>query len=82
MKTIINPQKKNIFNFKELIDYKDLLYFMVLKEINVLYKQTILGFSWAILRPLVSMIVFTVIFGNLANISSDGIPYPISSTSF
>ena len=63
----------------ELIDYKDLLYFMVQRELKVLYKQTILGFSWAILRPFISMIIFTIIFGNLAKIPSDGIPYPIFS---
>ncbi len=59
--------------------YKDLLYFMVLREIKVLYKQTILGFTWAIIRPLFSMFVFSVIFGNLANIPSNSIPYPIFS---
>ena len=52
---------------------------MVLREIKVLYKQTILGFSWAIIRPFVSMIVFSVIFGGLAKIPSDGIPYPVFS---
>ena len=52
---------------------------MVLREIKVLYKQTILGFSWAIIRPLFSMIVFSIIFGNLANIPSDSIPYPLFS---
>ena len=64
-----------------MVSYKDLLYFMVLREIKVLYKQTILGFSWAIIRPLFSMIIFSIIFGNLAEISSDGIPYPLFSYS-
>ncbi len=62
-----------------MVRYKDLLYFMVLREIKVLYKQTILGFSWAIIRPLFSMIVFSIIFGNLADIPSDSIPYPLFS---
>ena len=50
---------------------------MILKEVKVLYKQTVLGFSWAILRPLFSMIIFSIIFGNLAKIPNDGVPYPI-----
>ena len=50
---------------------------MILKEIKVMYKQTVLGFSWAIIRPVFSMIIFSFIFGNLAKIPSDGIPYPI-----
>ena len=52
---------------------------MVLKEIKILYKQTILGFSWAVIRPFFSMIIFSIVFGNLANVPSDGIPYPIFS---
>jgi len=67
----------SVFNISELIQYKDLLYFMTLKEIKVLYKQTILGFVWAIIRPVFTMVVFTIIFGNMAKIPSDGIPYPI-----
>jgi len=59
--------------------YRDLLYFLVLREIKVLYKQTILGFSWAIIRPVFSMIIFSIIFGKLAEMPSDGIPYPIFS---
>jgi len=77
---IIEPRKgfKNI-NFSELFSYRDLLMFMVLREIKVLYKQTILGFSWAIIRPLFSMIIFSLIFGKLAKIDSNGIPYPLFS---
>jgi len=52
---------------------------MVKREVTVLYKQTILGFSWAIIRPVFSMIIFSIIFGNLAKIPSDGIPYPVFS---
>lgn len=77
---IIKPQSGwKLINIKELIEYKDLLYFMVKREIIILYKQTILGFLWAIIRPVFSMIVFSVIFGNLAKIPSDGIPYPVFS---
>ena len=60
-------------------EYRDLFYFLILRDIKALYKQTVLGFSWAIIRPVFSMIVFSVIFGGLAKIPSDGIPYPIFS---
>lgn len=66
-------------NWKELFRYKDLLYFMVLRDVTVMYKQSILGFAWAVINPLFSMVVFTIIFGKLANVPSDGIPYPIFS---
>ena len=78
--TLINSISSNKFiTFSELYKYRDLLYFMVLREVKVLYKQTVLGFSWAIIRPTISMIIFSIIFGNLAQIPSDGIPYPIFS---
>jgi len=77
-KFIIKPQKGwKIIDWKELIEYKDLFYFLVLRDIKAIYKQTVLGFTWAIIRPVFSMIVFTIIFGKLAKIPSDGIPYPI-----
>ena len=78
--TIIKPQKGwQIINWGELFRYKDLLYFMVKRNVQVLYKQTILGFAWAIIRPFFSMIIFSIVFGGLADIPSDGIPYPIFS---
>ncbi|MEO6695815.1 MAG: ABC transporter permease [Ignavibacteria bacterium] len=79
-KIIISAKKKwRLFDFKELINYKDLLYFFILRDVTVLYKQTILGLLWAIINPLFQMVIFSVIFGKLADISSDGIPYPIFS---
>lgn len=66
-------------NFKELKEYRDLFYFLVLRDIKVLYAQTVLGFAWAILNPLVQIVVFTIIFGRVANISTDGIPYVLFS---
>jgi len=78
--TIIKPQTGwKLVNLKELIEYKDLFYFMVLRDVKVLYKQTILGFLWAILNPLFNMVVFSIVFGKLAQIPSDGIPYPVFS---
>lgn len=79
-KTIIQPRKGwQIINWSELFRYKDLLYFMVKKDVTVLYKQSILGFSWAIIRPVFSMVIFSIIFGSLAKIPTDNIPYPIFS---
>jgi len=78
--TIIEPKKGwQIIDFKELWEYRDLFFFLVWRDIKVLYKQTVMGFSWAIVRPVFSMIVFSVVFGRLAKVPSDGIPYPIFS---
>ena len=78
--TIIEPRSGwQLIDWRELLRYKDLLYFMVRREVIVLYKQTILGFAWAIVRPVFSMIVFSIVFGGLANVPSDGIPYPVFS---
>jgi lipopolysaccharide transport system permease protein len=60
-------------------EYRDLLFFLTWRDIAVRYKQTALGASWAILQPVFTMIVFTVFFGHLAKIPSDGIPYPVFS---
>ena len=79
--TTIEPKTGWQFvNFKELIDYKDLFYFLVWRDIKVLYAQTILGFSWAILQPLIQIVIFTIIFGKVARLSTDGIPYLLFST--
>jgi lipopolysaccharide transport system permease protein len=66
-----------LMNWRELRQYRDLFYFLVVRDIQVLYKQTVLGFAWAVIRPVFSMIIFTIIFGNLAAVSSDGVPYAI-----
>lgn len=81
IKTRIESKKNKwkLLDFKELIYYKDLFYFFVLRDITVLYKQTILGLLWAIINPLFQMVIFSIIFGKLAEIRSDGIPYPIFS---
>lgn len=74
------PTGWEAIDFKELRQYRDLFYFLVLRDVKVLYAQSILGFSWAILNPAVQIILFTVIFGKIANIPSDGIPYFLFST--
>jgi lipopolysaccharide transport system permease protein len=79
--THIRPKSGwQLINFKELTEYRDLFYFMVWREIKILYAQTILGFAWAIIQPLVQIILFTIVFGKVARVSSDGIPYFLFST--
>lgn len=62
---------------KDLWAYRELLYFLTWRDVKVRYKQTLLGATWAILQPLMTMLIFTLLFGRLAGISSEGIPYPI-----
>ncbi len=59
--------------------YRELLYFLVWRDVKIRYKQTVLGAAWAILQPLLTMLVFTIFFGQLAKVGSDGLPYPIFS---
>src|SRR5688572_4154007 len=60
----------------ELWAYRELLYFLAWRDVKVRYKQTVLGAAWAIIQPLFTMIVFTLFFGRLTGMPSDGIPYP------
>jgi lipopolysaccharide transport system permease protein len=62
---------------RELWEYRELLYFLVWRDIKVRYKQTVLGAAWAIIQPVFMMVVFSLFFGRLAKVPSDGIPYPI-----
>lgn len=69
-----------MIDFAELRSYRDLFYFLVWRDIKVLYAQTILGFAWAILNPTIQILIFTVIFGKVAKIDTGGIPYLLFST--
>lgn len=74
----IRPKKGwQLIDFKEIKKYRDLFYFLVVRDIKVRYKQTVLGGLWAIIQPFFSMVVFSLFFGKLARIPSDGVPYPI-----
>jgi homopolymeric O-antigen transport system permease protein len=64
-------------NFRDLWACRELLYFLMWRDIKVRYKQTVLGAAWAVIQPLVTMIIFTYFFGNLAKLPTDGVPYPI-----
>ncbi len=68
-------------NWQELKEYRELLFFLALREIKVRYKQTLMGASWTVLQPFFSMVIFTLIFGRLAQMPSEGIPYPLFSYS-
>jgi lipopolysaccharide transport system permease protein len=74
----ISPPKKWIpVNLSELWNYRELLYSFTWRDVKIRYKQTALGFLWAIIQPLFMMLIFTVFFGRLAKIPSDGVPYPL-----
>ena len=76
--TIIEPKKGWVpLDLREIWNYRELLYFLTKRDIKVRYKQTVLGGLWAIIQPVCMMVVFTLFFGRLAKVPSDGIPYPI-----
>lgn len=78
--TILQPAKGlGALNLRDLWLYRELIYFMTWRDLKVRYKQTLLGAGWAILRPLMTMVVFSIFFGDLAQVPSDGLPYPIFS---
>lgn len=64
---------------RELWEYRELLYFLAWRDVHVRYKQTVLGAAWAVIQPFCTMVVFSLFFGRLAGIPSDGVPYPIFS---
>lgn len=73
--------KLKLIDWKELSAYRDLLYFLIVRGIRAKYAQSVLGVSWAVIQPLFTMLVFTIVFGRLAKISSDGVPYALFSFS-
>lgn len=76
--TVIAPTKGwTALNLGDIWEYRELLYFLTWRDVKVRYKQTVLGAAWAIIQPLFTMLVFTIFFGKLANMPSDGVPYPI-----
>ena len=76
--TVIRPSRGWVaLRLKDLWEYRELIYFLTWRDLKVRYKQTIMGTAWAIIQPFMTMVVFTIFFGRLAKIPSDGIPYPI-----
>lgn len=75
---IIEPEKRWVaLELREIWDYRELLFFLMWRDIKVRYKQTALGAAWAVIQPLFLMLVFSLFFGRLAKVPSDGLPYPI-----
>jgi lipopolysaccharide transport system permease protein len=75
---VIKPKSSwQLFDFKELKEYQDLFYFLISRDIKVRYRQTVLGGLWAVIQPFFMMVVFSLFFGRLAKVPSDGVPYPI-----
>jgi lipopolysaccharide transport system permease protein len=68
-----------LIDWRELWRYRDLFFFLVWRDIKTRYAQSVLGVGWAVIQPVFSMVVFTIVFGNLARVSSDGVPYAIFS---
>ena len=78
--TIIEPSRGlRLFDWHEIVAYRDLFRFLIWREIKVRYAQSAIGIGWAIIQPVCSMIIFTIIFGRLANVESDGAPYALFS---
>jgi lipopolysaccharide transport system permease protein len=78
--TIIRPSRGWVaLQLGEIWRYRELLFFLIWRDVKVRYKQTAIGGAWAIIQPLLAMIIFTVFFGRLAKLPSDGIPYPLFS---
>src|SRR6056297_2870010 len=78
--TIIEARKGlQLFDWEELVAYRDLFRFLIWRQIKVRYAQSAIGFGWAIIQPLFSVLLFTIIFGRLAEIDSDGAPYALFS---
>ncbi len=75
---ILQPSRGFLrLKLRDLWEYRELLYFLVWRDVKVRYKQTALGAAWAVLQPVMTMLVFSVFFGRLAKVPSDGIPYPV-----
>ncbi len=78
--TVIRPPRGWIpINLRELWAYRELLYFLTWRDIKVRYKQTVIGFAWAVIQPVLMMVVFSLFFGSLAKVPSENIPYPLFS---
>lgn len=79
-RVVIEPREgMRLIDLKELREYQDLFFFLIWRSIKVRYAQSAIGIGWAVIQPVFSMLVFTIIFGNLANIESDGVPYAVFS---
>jgi len=74
---VVDADRRSFFDWRELWSYQELFYFFTWRDIKIKYKQTVLGFAWAVLQPLLMMLIFTFFFGRALNIPSQNLPYPI-----
>jgi lipopolysaccharide transport system permease protein len=75
---VVEPSRRlAAVNLRELWDYRDLLLFLAWRDISIRYKQTAMGAAWAVVQPLMTMLIFTIFFGNMAGVPSEGVPYPV-----
>lgn len=74
---LIEPNRPALHYWRDVWRYRELFWFLAWRDILVRYKQTVVGVAWSVLRPLATMVVFTVVFGKLAKLPSDGVPYPL-----
>jgi lipopolysaccharide transport system permease protein len=74
---VLRPGKGVAHYWRDLWSYRELLYFLAWRDVTVRYKQTAIGIAWSIIRPLLTMIIFTVVFGRIAHLPSAGVPYPV-----
>ncbi len=80
VQTFIQPSKGwKIVDLRELARYRELIFFLTWRDLKVRYKQTILGVAWAVIQPVLTMVVFSIFFGQFAGVPSDGLPYPLFS---
>lgn len=78
--TIIKPARKwEFINWKELWEFRELILTLIQRDVTVRYRQTIIGIAWAVMQPLLTMVIFSFFFGKLAKIPSEGVPYPVFS---
>jgi lipopolysaccharide transport system permease protein len=74
---VIDASRQRLFNWRELWNYRELFYFFAWRDIKIKYKQTTLGFLWAVLQPLIMMLIFTLFFGQALQVPSQDLPYPV-----
>lgn len=74
---LIEPNRQALHYWRDVWEYRELFWFLTLRDILVRYKQTAIGVAWSVIRPLVTMVVFSIIFGMFAKLPSNGVPYPL-----
>lgn len=77
MEKVITSKPSSLINFTDIWKYRELLYFLILRDISVRYKQTLAGFFWLLIQPILTVLIFTFVFGQITKIAVSGVPYPV-----